>query len=496
MKTLTEEMFDHIAACFTGIWIESFEHADAVTEITQLCRDNDWDLQIWDVCNGIHVHDATAEGSETTDPLSALKAFAQSSAGTQPSLLILKNFHRFLGNAEIVQTVAELIQRGKQTRNFIVALSPQSELPIELEKLFVVLEHRMPSKQQLEEIARSIATGEDELPGDQQLAKVLDSASGLTRLEAENAFSLSIVRDGQIKPDTIQQLKSQTLKKSGLLTLHESDTGFEQLGGLEAAKEFCSRALGSTSRRARPRGILMLGVPGTGKSAFAKALGKEVGRPTLVMDIGRLMAGLVGQTESNVRRALEIVDAMAPAILFIDELEKALSGSNAGGKNDSGVSSRMLGSLLTWLSDHTSDVFVVATSNDVSQLPPELTRAERFDGIFFCDLPTDLERLAIWQIWMDAFGIDPVAKIPSDDLWTGSEIRACCRLATLLGLTLEKAAEQVVPIAVTNSESVQRLRSWANNRCLSATDRGIFQSNPPTKKRRKLNAIGPRPSAN
>ena len=109
MKTLTEEMFDHIAACFTGIWIESFEHADAVTEINQLCRDNEWDLQIWDVCNGIHLHDDTAEGSETTDPLSALKAFAQSSADTQPSLLILKNFHRFLGNAEIAQTVAELI---------------------------------------------------------------------------------------------------------------------------------------------------------------------------------------------------------------------------------------------------------------------------------------------------------------------------------------------------------------------------------------------------
>ena len=139
-----------------------------------------------------------------------------------------------------------------------MALSPQSELPIELEKLFVVLEHRMPTKQQLEEIARSIATGEDELPGDQQLAKVLDSASGLTRLEAENAFSLSIVRDGQIKPDTIQELKSQTLKKSGLLTLHESETGFEQLGGLEAVKNFCSRALGSTSRCAKPRGILML----------------------------------------------------------------------------------------------------------------------------------------------------------------------------------------------------------------------------------------------
>ncbi len=409
--------------------------------------------------------------------------------------MVLKNFHRFLGNAEIVQTLAEQIQLGKHTRNFYVILSPQTEIPIELEKLFVVLEHRLPNKEQLEAIARGITEG-DELPGSNELGKVLDAASGLTRYEAENAFSLSIIREGQIKPSTVQQLKSQTLKKSGLLSLHESEFGFEQLGGMDSVKEFCTKVLQSSSRLARPRGILLLGVPGTGKSAFAKALGKEAGRPTLVMDVGRLMGGLVGQSESNVRRALEIVDAMAPAILFIDELEKALSGSGGGGKNDSGVATRMLGSLLTWLSDHTSDIFVVATSNDISQLPPELTRAERFDGIFFCDLPSQADRLNIWHIWMSHFGIDPVATIPDDGLWTGSEIRACCRLATLLGLTLEKAAEQVVPIAVTNEEAVQRLRSWANNRCLSATEPGIFRSNPQNKKRRKLSPVGPRPSTN
>ena len=422
---------------------------------------------------GASINGATDE-NESTDPLSVLRTFGSASSSQDTSLLVLKNFHRFLGSAEIIQTLAEQIQAGKHTRNFYLILAPKTEIPIELEKLFVVLEHRLPGKEQLETIAREIATEDNELPPNNELSKVLVSASGLTCNEAENAFALSIVRDGQIKAQTVQRLKSQTLQKSGLLTLHQSETGFERLGGLDSVKQFCSSVLQSNSTVARPRGILLLGVPGTGKSAFAKALGKEVGRPTIVMDIGRLMGGLVGQTEGNVRRALEIVDAMAPAILFVDELEKALSGSASGGRNDSGVSTRMLGSLLTWLSDHTSDVFVVATSNDISQLPPELTRAERFDGVFFCDLPTEQNRLSIWQIWMSHFGIDPVDKIPDDQMWTGSEIRACCRLSALMGIPLKKAAEQVVPIAVTNRESVDQLRAWADKRCLSATNSGIY----------------------
>ena len=494
MKSLAEELFDHIAACFSGIWIQSYEHTDAIADIAALSRDNEWELSTWDVCHGLSAGNPEPDEShETTDPLSVLKNFGVTSSAHQPSLLVLKNFHRFLGNAEIVQTLAEQIQAGKQQRNYFLVLSPATDIPLELEKLFIVLPHRLPDKTQLETIARGIATEKDEMPPDDELGAVLDAASGLTRYEAENAFSLSIVRDGQIRPGTVQQLKSQTLRKSGLLTLHESETGFEWLGGLDSVKAFCLRVLRSSSAVARPRGILLLGVPGTGKSAFAKALGKESGRPTLVMDIGRLMAGLVGQSESNVRRALEIVDAMAPAILFIDELEKAISGSTSGGRNDSGVANRMLGSLLTWLSDHSSDVFVVATSNDVSQLPPELTRAERFDGIFFCDLPSPAERLAIWQIWMSYYGIEPVETVPDDELWTGSEIRSCCRLSSLLGVSLDKAAQQVVPIAVTNRESVDRLRGWADRRCLSATQSGIFKSKTTSsaKRRRPLKSVGP-----
>lgn len=497
MNQLADELRDHVAACFTGIWIISHEHADAVMEIARLSRENEWSMATWDISCGLVNGGANpSEGEfEPTDPLSVLKSFGSQGSADQPSLIVLKNLHRFLGNAEIVQTLAEQIQLGKQNRTFFVVLAPKSEIPIELEKLFVVLEHSLPCRDQLAQIAREIGQGE-ELPGEEAMEQLLTAASGLTRVEAENAFALSIVRHGSINARTVQHYKCQTLKKSGLLELHESPVGFGQLGGMSAVKGFCVRALQSRSERARPRGILLLGIPGTGKSAFAKALGREVGRPTIIMDVGRLMGGLVGQTEANVRQALAVVDALAPAILFIDEVEKALGGTTGGGRQDSGVSSRMLGSLLTWLADHQSDIFVVATSNDVSQLPPELTRAERFDAIYFTDLPTSDERQGIWQIWMEHYQIDEGQVLPVDDSWTGSEIKSCCRLAALLGLSLVSAAEHVVPIAATSRESINRLRSWADQRCLSANQPGVFQKGPRSERRRRTSEVGPNPSKN
>src|SRR4051795_6407675 len=204
------------------------------------------------------------------------------------------------------------------------------------------------------------------------------------------------------------------MKKSGLLTLHRGGESFADLGGLDALKGFTRKALGRRRGSVRARGVLLLGVPGTGKSAFAKALGNETGRPTLVLDVGSLMGSLVGQTEERTRLALLIVDAMAPAVLFVDEIEKALAGVQSSGQTDSGVSARMFGSMLSWLSDHESDVFVVATSNDISKLPPEFSRAERWDGTFFLDLPGDLEKGVIWRMYMDKYGLDGNQPRPVD----------------------------------------------------------------------------------
>jgi SpoVK/Ycf46/Vps4 family AAA+-type ATPase len=224
----------------------------------------------------------------------------------------------------------------------------------------------------------------------------------------------------------------------------------------------------------RPRGVLLLSPPGCGKSAFAKSLGNETGRPTLTLDIGTLMGSLVGQSESNMRQALKVVDAMAPCVLFADELEKGLAGAS-GSNGDSGVSARLFGAMLTWLNDHTSDVFFIGTCNDISRLPPEFVRAERFDSVVFVDLPDAAQRAKIWQMYLPKFGLDACQALPDDSDWTGAEIRACCRLAALLDVPLMAAAQNVVPVARTAGESVEKLRTWASGRCLSADRPGIYQ---------------------
>jgi len=480
--TLSERLREYIAACFTGLWIESHEHDDALAEIAAMCREQNWRLAVWDIERGLQIPgQANRQTGDAggNDPLAAIRSINALASADSSAILVLVNFHRFLQSAEIMQALAQQISNGKQSRAFVVILSPVVAVPVELEKLMVVVEHDLPGREQIEQIARGIATEEGELPGGDGLQTVLDAAAGLTRYETEAAFSLSLVRHKQVRADAVWELKCQTLKKSGLLQLHRGGETFSDLGGLDSLKSFCSRVLHRTSQNplTRARGILLLSPPGCGKSQFAKSLGNEVGRPTLCMDIGTLMGSLVGSTEANIRQALKIADAMAPSILFIDEIDKGLSGVASSGQTDSGVSARLFGYFLSWLNDHESDVFVVATSNDIARLPPEFSRSERFDGIFFVDLPGVAQKRTIWRMYIEKFGLDAAQSKPVDADWSGAEIRSCCRLAALLDVPLLEAAQNVVPVARTANESVERLRTWASGRCLSADQPGIYTPN-------------------
>jgi hypothetical protein len=491
--TLRAQLAEYISACFTGLWVQSHEHDDASTEIAGLCRENNWKLAVWDIASGLHIPGQTnSADTGGSDPLAAIRSINALASEGSSAILVLTNFHRFLNSPEIIQALAKQISTGKTNRTFIVVLSAIVQIPAELEKYFVVLDHDLPGRDQLEQIASGIATEEGDLPQGDDLNMVLDAAAGLTRFEAEGAYSLSIVRHGNIRPDAIWELKSQALKKSGLLQLHRGGERFDGLGGLQSLKSFCLRAMRRQGHRdllRRPRGVLLLGVPGTGKSAFAKALGAETGRPTLILDIGSLMGSLVGSTEANIRQALKTIDAMEPCICFIDEVEKALSGVSSSG--DSGVSARLFGTFLTWLNDHQSDVFTICTCNDISKLPPEFSRAERFDGCFFLDLPSGEQRRKIWDIYLKLFGLNADQAKPNEKQWTGAEIRACCRLAALLDVPLTAAAQNVVPVAVTAAESVERLHNWAYGRCLDAENSGIYQGNMQVKPSRKLRRADP-----
>lgn len=471
---MIEQLTDYVQAAFSGLWIQSFEPDEAEREIVQHARHQEWKVAVWDVANGLRLP-ASPGGPDAGagDPLAALRALPALAEKDGTALLLLHNFHRFLNNPEVVQTTCTRLVAGKQQRTFIVVLSPVVQIPVELEKLFVVIEHALPERRQLEQIARELCSDNPgDLPTGNDLERVLDAAAGLTRYEAEGAFALSISRHNAIQPQAIWELKAQALRKNNLLTLHRGQETFQSLGGLNNLKDFCRRAL-QGGKKVKPRGALLLGVPGSGKSCFARALGNETGRPTLLLDIGALMGSLVGQTEANLRQALRIADAMSPCLLFCDELEKALSG--VGSQGDSGVSTRMFGTLLTWLSDHDSDVFFIGTSNDISKLPPEFGRAERFDGVFFLDLPSTAEKDLIWQMYRRHFGMPESQVRPDDTDWTGAEIRACCRLAALLDVPLTQAAYNVVPVAVTAVESVEKLRSWASGRCLDASAPGVYR---------------------
>jgi hypothetical protein len=484
--SLTKRLTEYISAAFTGIWIQSAEHDDALAEIAQMCREQNWRLAVFDIERGLQLpaqgngQSANAGGN---DPLAAIRSINALASADSSAILVLVNFHRFLQSAEIVQALAQQISSGKQSRAFVVILSAVVQVPVELEKLMVIVEHDRPGREQLEQIARGIATEDGELPEGDKLGTVLDAACGLTRFEAEGAYSLSLVRHGHLAADSIWELKSQALRKSGLLQLYRGTERFDSLGGLQAMKAFCLRSMrrqGHANPLKRPKGVMLLSPPGCGKSKFCQCLGSEVGRPTLILDIGSLMGSLVGSTEANIRHALKIVDAMSPCVVMVDEVEKALAGVASSGQTDSGVTARLFGTFLTWLNDRTSDSYVICTCNDISKLPPEFSRSERFDGIWFLDLPGREQKDAIWDIYLRMFELDPEQARPKDDQWTGAEVRSCCRLATLLDLPLTAAAQNVVPVAVTAAESVERLRQWASGRCLDAEGGGVYRSSGTT----------------
>jgi hypothetical protein len=295
--SLTEQLTDYVNAAFSGLWVQTMEPDEAEREITQLARQRGWKLAAWDVASGLRVLSEGAFRGDAMpgDPLAVLRAVPTLAERDGTALVLLHNFHKFMGNPEVVQTAFAQLVAGKQQRTFLVVLAPVVQIPLELEKLFVVLEHALPDRTQLERIARELTSDSPEdMPQGDDLHRVLDAATGLTRYEAEGSFALSLTRHNALRPDSVWELKAQALKKNNLLTLHRGGERFDSLGGLANLKDFCQRAL-RPGQAVKPRGVLLLGVPGVGKSAFARALGNETGRPTLLLDVGALLGSLAAR---------------------------------------------------------------------------------------------------------------------------------------------------------------------------------------------------------
>jgi hypothetical protein len=399
--------------------------------------------------------------------------------------LVLENFDVLLKDPITAQTLLNEIRTGQQESRVFYLLGPKQDIPVIFDKVIDTIPRPLPDTHGLLSVAKDIvaaagdpdATLFNKVFPEQEQTRIFQSAAGLTEQDAASVFSLCMVESDIVQPRRVFTLKTEIVKYSSALQIHslEHASGFESLGDLSSLKKFLHRSVIAPPNPEIPsQGVLLVGVPGTGKSAIAKALGVEAGLPVIQFVISNLLGKYVGDSEKNTHKALESIEQMSPCILWIDEIEKALAGGNGGNSGDNGVMTRTVGTLLTWLQDNKSGAFVVGTCNDIASLRPELTRAGRFDGIFFLDLPSRVQRDEIWKIHLNRYKLDASLERPNDHGWTGAEIETCCKKSAQWLCPLIEAAGSVAPIYKTSAEQIKALRAYADNRFLDANKYGLY----------------------
>ncbi len=369
------------------------------------------------------------------------------------------------------------------------------KLPAELEKDIAVVDYGLPDYGDLDGILEKVMQAVKDTPqidcklSELERDQVLKAAQGLTAMEAENVFAKSLIEKHRFDVDVVLSEKEQIIRKSGILEYYPFSESLQDVGGLDLLKDWMQKRTVAFTERARefglpaPRGVLLLGVQGCGKSLSAKAIGSLWRLPLLRLDVGRIFGGIVGQSEENMRKAIRVAESVAPCILWLDELEKGFAGTQSSGISDGGTTSRVFGTFLTWMQDKTVSAFVVATSNDVTTLPPELLRKGRFDEIFFIDLPSSDERKQIFAIHLakrqrkvEDFDLERLAEVTPG--FSGAEIEAVVvealydafdETSELNTESLIAAAAHTVPLAVTMRERIEELRDWANTRARMAS---------------------------
>jgi len=434
---------------------------------------------------------------------------------SEPAIFILKDFHVFFGannrpiDTQVVRKIRDLLPNLKHSTNpkNVILISPQLLLPSDLEKDISIVEFELPSIEEIRESLQDMIhanqhTGRIEINlSEEEEERLAKAALGLTLQEAENAYARSMIMDGKLDINDVEVVleeKRQVIQKSGILEYIKTDLNIDDVGGLQNLKRWLLKRnkswLDSATRYnlPAPKGVLITGVPGCGKSLLAKSVSAMWQVPLLRLDIGKIFSGIVGSSEENMRRAIQTAEAIAPCVLWIDEIEKGF-GNVSSGSGDSGTSSRIFGTFLTWMQEKEKAVFVVATANNISALPPEMMRKGRFDEIFFVDLPTINERKEIIKLHLqrrlthaDVIGNFSIDEKTINDLalitegFVGAELEQIVisglfeafyedRSVTLNDFKL--AIELTVPLSITQAEQINNLRSWANVRAVAATKR-------------------------
>lgn len=438
-------------------------------------------IYTWDFVDGYHGN-PNDEGFGKRNPLQALEFIEKLPPGA-PAIFVLRDFHRFLEDVSVARKLRNLARSLKSQPKNIVIVSPQLAIPEDLSEVLTVVEFPLPKGGEIQaEIERLLITTNQTMEL-RALDELVRSCQGLSIERIRRVLARAIATHGELRPedvDLILEEKRQTIRQTQILDFYPTETNISDIGGLDNLKDWLLRRGGAFSERARqyglphPRGLLLVGIQGTGKSLTAKAIAHHWHLPLLRLDVGRLFAGLVGESESRTRQMIQLAEALAPCVLWIDEIDKAFSGMDSRG--DAGTSNRVFGTFITWLAEKTTPVFVVATANNIQSLPPEMLRKGRFDEIFFVGLPTQDERKAIFAVHLErlrphtlkSYDIDRLAYETPD--FSGAEIEQTLVEAMHIGFSQNRdfttddileAASQVVPLARTAQEQIQFLQDWA-----------------------------------
>lgn len=453
----------------------------------------------WSVSRGLVRHrlalSAKVEGKKgTRDPVAALREILDIS---EPAIVVLKDFQPYLKEAAVRRCLRDLAISLRHTYLTVILLGPPFEIPQDLDKEITLVDFPLPTRDELAELLQRI---EAEIEGNADFSvskdrgareQLLEAALGLTLSEAENVFAKALVTTGRLGAEEVPFVygeKRQIVRKSGLLEYVETVERLEDIGGLRHLKRWLRERSIAFTARARdfglpsPKGILFTGVQGCGKSLCAKAVATLYNMPLLRLDMGSIFGSYVGESESAIRRALGLARSVSPCVLWIDEIDKGLAGLRGSGSSDSGTTQRVFGTLVTWMQENKSPVFVVATANNIGFLPPEVLRKGRFDEIFFVDLPAVDARAQILGIHLQRHGrnaanFDLVGLAEHSEGFSGAELeaavidglfRALSEGRDLSTADILAAIQATFPLSKTMREEIALVRDWAKGRARPA----------------------------
>ncbi|MEM7725253.1 MAG: AAA family ATPase [Cyanobacteria bacterium P01_A01_bin.45] len=471
-----------LRARYPLIYIPTYEEERLETAIREEAKNQgDRPVYIWDFVDGYHGN-LNDQNFGRRNPLQALE-FVEKVHASAAGVFVLRDYHRFLDDVAISRKLRNLSRLLKSQPKNIILLSPIIAIPDDLTEILTVVEFPLPNSEEIKAEVERLSSATGNSLNSKIIDELVRSCQGLSMERIRRVLARAIASHGELQPedvDLVLEEKRQTIRQTQILDFIPATEQISDIGGLDNLKDWLLRRGGAFSQKARqyglphPRGLLLIGIQGTGKSLTAKAIAHNWHLPLLRLDVGRLFAGLVGESESRTRQMIQLAEALSPCILWIDEVDKAFSG--LGSKGDGGTTSRVFGTFITWLAEKNSPVFVVATANDIQSLPPEILRKGRFDEIFFIGLPSQEERSAIFEVHLSRlrpsnlrnYDIKRLAYETPD--FSGAEIEQTLIEAMHIGFSQNRdfttddileAASQVVPLARTASEQIQKLQQWA-----------------------------------